>query len=67
MLDPPYKRDGVKGQILDLDTMVKDGVLGGDVDSEVVGNGIVGATSLAAPQCNNFGMIPSLPTPLSTV
>ncbi|KAH1216842.1 U-box domain-containing protein 31 [Glycine max] len=33
MFKPPCKRDGVEGQILDLDTMAKDGVLGGGVDS----------------------------------
>lgn len=36
MFQPLCKRDGVDGQILDLDTAVKDGVLGG-VDSGVVG------------------------------
>ncbi|KAG4970579.1 hypothetical protein JHK82_036271 [Glycine max] len=35
MFKPPCKRDGVEGQILDLDTMAKDGVLGGGVDSGV--------------------------------
>lgn len=39
MFEPPCKRDGVEGQILDLDTAVKDGVLGG-VDSGVLGNGV---------------------------
>jgi len=38
MFELPCKRDGVKGQILNLYIMVKDGVLGGGVDSGVVGN-----------------------------
>ena len=38
MFEPSYKRNGVEGQILDLDTVVKDGVLGGGVDFGVVRN-----------------------------
>ncbi|ESW27806.1 hypothetical protein PHAVU_003G233800 [Phaseolus vulgaris] len=39
MFQPSCKRDGIEGQILDLDTAVKDGVLGG-VDSGIVGTGV---------------------------
>lgn len=40
MFEPHCKRGGVEGQILDLDTAVKDGVLGGGVDTGVVGTGV---------------------------